>query len=52
MSNPKNNNVLALIGSAVIGTIIITLPMRLLLDEIEQYQPSEKVEIIYTPINQ
>ncbi|MEG4109436.1 hypothetical protein QUA04_25470 [Microcoleus sp. S13_C5] len=49
MTNPKNNNVLALIGTAVISTIIITLPMRLLL---EQYQPSEKVEIIYTPINQ
>lgn len=49
MSNPKNNNVLALIGSALIGTIIITLPMRMLLDH---YESSQEVEIIYTPINQ
>lgn len=48
MTNPKNK-VLSLIGSAVIATIFITLPMRLLLD---QYQSSEEVEIIYTPINQ
>ena len=48
MQNPKNK-VFSLIGSAVIVTIIITLPMRLLLD---QYQSSEQVEIIYTPFNQ
>ncbi|MEG4347125.1 hypothetical protein QUB70_28165 [Microcoleus sp. A003_D6] len=32
MNNPKTKNVLSMICFSVIGTVIITLPMRMLLD--------------------
>lgn len=48
MKDLKLKNLLGVIGAAVVSTIILTLPMRLLLD---QYQSSQEVEIIYTPFN-
>ena len=38
MQNPKIKNLIGVIGTAVISTVIITLPMRLLLDRYEASQ--------------
>lgn len=41
MKDIKIKNLLTVVGTAVISTVIITLPMRLLLD---RYEPSQVIQ--------